>query len=100
MACPSRQVCKPEEPGCHCMALRVVTFSQAKPVVGTLDHHGDISHSFDPSANNTRYNGEPNNPIPRVNPKWGDRSGSGIGSVCISHKRSEKDNARLEELYY
>ena len=101
MACPSRKICKPEESGCHRLALRVVIFSQAKPVLGTLDHSGGLSHLFDPSANiNTGYNGEPDNPIPGVNPKWGDRSSSGVGSVCITHERFEKDKAKAEELYY
>lgn len=70
MTCPSRKVCKPEESGCHCIAVGVVTSFQAKPVVDTLDHGGGISHSFGPSANNNSgYNREPNNPIPDVNPK-------------------------------
>lgn len=91
MTCRSRKVCKAEESGCHHMALRVVIFSQAKPVLGTLDHHVGISHPFDSCANNnTRYNGELNNPIPGVNTKWGDRSSSGVGSVCVTHERFKK----------
>lgn len=101
MACPSRKVCKPEESGCHHMALRVVTSFQAKPVVGALDHGGGVSHPFGSGANsNTRCNGEPNNPIPGVNPKWEDRSSSGVGSVCITHERFEKGKAIAEQLCY
>lgn len=81
MACPSRRVCKPEESGCHRVALGFVTSCQAKPVVGTLDHGGGMSHSFVPGANNTEDNREPNDPIPDVNPKWGGRSSSGVGSA-------------------
>lgn len=89
-----------KESGCHRMALGVVTSSQAKPVVGTLNDGGGISQSFVPSANNnTRYNGETNNSIPD-NPKWGDGSSSAVGSVCVGHERFEKDKTRPEELYY
>lgn len=59
----------------------------SKPVLGTLDHSGGISHPFDPSANdNTSYDREPNNPIPGINPKQGDRSAVLLDS-CASSMR-------------
>lgn len=104
MASPSMKVCMPEESRCHHMALRVVTSSQAWPVVSALDHGGGISHPFGSGASNdTGYNREPSNPIPGVNPKWGGRPVV-VLDPCVSprkdlRKTRHSENCIIETIF-